>query len=145
VSFVFILEVDDLGEEQAQMIERLCGENAWPVLLHRRRRFFGLLRGGEVELYVPDALGDQHILTDDAMWDADAWEMEPSLLPLLADTIRILGEAVPQGFSFRATWVGDEVREDVELNAEALAGLALASRLNEFTRYRVPAAPSALR
>ena len=57
--------------------------------------------------------------------------------PLLAGTIRVLGEELAQGFVFRATWVGSPVREDVELDAEELARIVQRSGLNEFTRYRV--------
>ena len=52
---------------------------------------------------------------------------------------RVLGEELSQGFPFRATWVGSDVREERILSAEELADLILALKLNEFTRYRVPA------
>jgi hypothetical protein len=52
--------------------------------------------------------------------------------------MRVLGDELPQGFAFRATWGGSEVRHDVEVDAQRLAELVLASELNEFTRYRVP-------
>jgi hypothetical protein len=64
--------------------------------------------------------------------------MEPDLLPPLAEAVRVLGEELPQGFSFRATWAGSEVRDEQVLTAEALAGLVLAAHLNEFFCYRVP-------
>ncbi len=68
--------------------------------------------------------------------------VEPALLPQFAATMRILGECLPQGFTLRATWVGSGVREECEIGAGELANLALASGLNEFTRYRVPARSS---
>jgi hypothetical protein len=80
-------------------------------------------------------------LSDEAEWDAQAWAMRPELLPPLAEAARVLGEQLPQGFAFRACWVGSEVREERILSAAELADLILASRLNEFTLYRVPPAP----
>ena len=82
--------------------------------------------------------GDRHLVTDDAEWDAIAWTMDPELLPALAEAMRVLGEKLPQGFALRATWVGSEVREVRVVSADELIDLVLASRLNEFTSYRVP-------
>lgn len=52
------------------------------------------------------------------------------------------GDSLPQGFTLRATWVGSEVREERDLDADELASIVLASGLNEFTLYRVPARSS---
>jgi hypothetical protein len=41
---------------------------------------------------------------------------------------------VPQGFQFRATWVGDEVRDTKTQSTEELADLAAASLINELPR-----------
>ena len=88
---------------------------------------------------MPDALdSDHHLLSDEAEWDAPVWAMQAELLPPLAEAIRVLGEQLPQGFAFRATWVGSDVREERILSADELANLILASQLNEFTQYRVP-------
>lgn len=86
---------------------------------------------------MPDGRDGRHLLSDDAEWDAPAWAMQPDFLAPLAGAIRVLGELLPQGFTFRATWVGSEVREERDLTADELAGIALSSQLNEFTRYRV--------
>ena len=69
--------------------------------------------------------------------------MEPELLPPFAEAVRVLGEELPQGFALRATWDGSAVCEERTLSADELADLVLASQLNEFTRYRVPARAAA--
>jgi hypothetical protein len=51
----------------------------------------------------------------------------------------VLGELLPQGFGLRATWAGSKVRQERVLSTNELADLALASQLDEFTRYQVPA------
>ncbi len=132
MSFLFELDVENLTMEQAKRVEAACHERgAWPVGPGRAR--------GRLRLGMPESIGDgRHILSDDAIWDAPAWAMAPDLLPLLAETMRVLGDALPQGFAFRATWVGSEVRHEVEIDAQRLAELVLVSELNEFTRYRVP-------
>jgi hypothetical protein len=143
VSFFLDLEVEGLTQEQAQAVEAACGERgAWPVArppLHRRRfTFFGRGTGGPSLEMPADLDSDRQLLSDAAEWDAPAWAMEPSLLPMLAESVRILGERLPQGFALRATWVGSKVRQERVLSSDELAELILASQLNEFTRYRVP-------
>lgn len=143
MSFLLELIVDELTEEQGRTVERVCQErDAWPVhYAPRRRRRWAIFGPREVgpALWMPEQLDKgHHLLSDEAEWDAPAWAMEPELLPRFAEAIRILGEELPQGFTLRATWVGSEIREERELDADDLADLALASSLNEFTRYRVP-------
>ncbi len=98
-----------------------------------------LPRGAGPALRMPENVADVHLLSDEAEWDAPAWAMEPELLPPFAEAVRVLGEELPQGFALRATWVGSEVREKRVLGAHELAELVLASQLNKFTRYGVPA------
>jgi hypothetical protein len=144
VSFLLELSVERLTEEQGHAVELACRNlDAWPVhFVPRRRRRWAIFGSKMVgpRLSLPEQLDNEHhLLGDDAEWDAPAWAMEPALLPRFAATMRILGECLPQGFTLRATWVGSEVREERELDAGELANLVLASGLNEFTRYRVPA------
>ena len=87
---------------------------------------------------MPAVLAGEGVLSEEAEWDAPAWAMRPEVLPPLADAVRVLGEQLAQGFAFRATWVGSEVREERILSAHELADLILVSQLNEFTVYRVP-------
>jgi hypothetical protein len=147
VSFLLELEIHGLTDAQGRAVEGRCrAEKAWPVGFRpRHRRRLALFGPREVEpvLSLPDRLDDDHeLLSDEASWDAPAWAMVPELLPSFAAAIRILGQELPQGFVLRATWEGSEVRHEKVLDAEALADLALASQLNEFTRYRVPAGPT---
>jgi hypothetical protein len=135
-------EVEDFTEAQGRAVEATCRERgAWPIRFVPPRRhrvaLFGRHDVGPT-LRMPEQLGDRHLLSDEAEWDASALAMEPDLLPALADAIRVLGGELPQGFSLRATWTGSEVRYDCVLTVEELAGLVLASGLNEFTCYRVP-------
>lgn len=141
MSFFLQVDVDGLTTRQGHAIEAACRQRgAWPVWCRppvRRRTLFGP-RIRPLELYLPDADGGRDLLTDDAEWDAPSWAMEPDLLPRLAATIHVLDEHLPQGFAFRATWVGSTMRHERQVTVEELADLVLGSQLNEFTRYRVP-------
>jgi hypothetical protein len=135
--------VEDLTEEQGRAVEFRCREQAaWPVQFKpaRQRRFAVLGPHRGPQLYMPDRLDDgRELLGDDAEWDAPAWVMNEGVLPALAASVRLLGMELPQGFTFRATWVGSAVRQERVLTADALARIVLDSALNQFTLYRVPA------
>jgi hypothetical protein len=138
----FELTVNDLTDDQGLAVETRCHDRAgWPVTFvprHRRRlALFGSREVGPMLLMSDRGSDGELLLSDDADWDAQAWAMEPALLPSVAETVRILGEELPQGFILRATWTGSPVREEIVLTAEELTQLVLASQLNEFTRYRV--------
>jgi len=146
VSFLLHLEVTDLSPEQGRAVEASCRlRQAWPVRFvpGRPRRWWrklALAGPGHVppRLDMPaEQPGLGHLLSDDADWDAPSWAMRGDLLPALAESIRILGEHLPQGSTFQATWVGSEVRHVRVLTAAQLAEVVLASALNEFTRYVV--------
>jgi len=144
VSFLLELEVEGLSHGQGAIVEASARERGtWPVYFSPRhcRRYFSILGRREAGpvLWMPEQLdSDRHILSEDAQWDSPAWKMEPALLPSLGQAVRLLGEVLPQGFSFRATWTGSKVREEQVLCADELEDLVLSSKLNEFTRYRVP-------
>ncbi len=88
---------------------------------------------------MPEEVDHDHVLSDDADGDADAWLMRPHLLRPLAEALLVLGEDLPQGFTFRATWTGSPARTHTVLRADELAALVLASGLDEHTAYQVPA------
>jgi hypothetical protein len=147
VSFQLQLDVGDLTRDQGMAIEEACQRpHAWPVAFTAggvRRRLFRSGMAVPAALGIPEEVEGRHVLSDAAEWDAPAWDFEHDVRPRLARTLRILGEHLPQGFSLRATWIGDEVRDERTVTAEALAQLAADSELNEFTRYVV--APDATR
>jgi len=138
MSFVLELEVPGLTWTQVdELVLAVADSEGWPVGAAPRRRWG---REQAPALLLLDASGDRQLLSDDAEWDAEAWSMDRELLPRLATTLRLLCERLPQGFAFRATWTGSEVRVERRLSCDELVRLTLDSRLNEFTRYVVGAA-----
>lgn len=95
--------VDDLTRAQGEAVEAHCRERgAWPVRL--RVSAHGLFRRRDrLELVLRVVVDGQHLLSDDAQWDAGAWSMQPHLLDPLADAVLVLVEDLPQGFTMRAT------------------------------------------
>jgi hypothetical protein len=133
MSFVLEIDVPNLTFAQADAVAKEVEvRRTWPISVERK----GLIRK-QPRLFAPSDVDGAHLLADEAEWDEPAWKMNESLLPRLAETIRVLGEILPQGFTFRATWVSDPTRDEKVLLATELAELVLASELNEYTSYRV--------
>ncbi len=144
VSFVVELTIEGATPEQGEAVEAACRQrNAWPIEYFSggiQKRLFRKPRLAEPSLRMPEDIDGRHLLSDEADWDQRSWDLEPELRPKLAETFRILGKLIPQGFSFRAAWDGDEVRATNVLTAEELAELAARSQINEYTLYVVPPA-----
>jgi hypothetical protein len=142
VSFVVELAAQNVAAEQGQAIEAATREReAWPVRYvpaHMERRWLFKRRAIEPSLVMPESVDGRSLLSDQAIWDQPFWDLEREFRPRLATSFRILGERLPQGFRFRATWGGDEVRDTVSLSADELAERAAASAINEYTVYFVP-------
>ena len=80
------------------------------------------------------------MLTDDADWNAPAWDIRPVLLPYLANTLRFISERAPNGFILEALWAGDKPGENLELSLDELLNLVRANRIGTRARYNVRAA-----
>lgn len=147
MSFIIDIEVGDLTEEQARAVAMSCARRgAWPLQVALRPRWRRALRRRRMpaaRLWVPR---EQDLLSDEATTGAPTWAMDPGARDRFADSIVVLGEEVPQGFSLRACWVGSPVHHEERLTAGQLAELTRSSGLNELTRYVVksPAAPPCL-
>ena len=141
MSFLVELDAQGVTPEQGEAVEAACRQrDAWPIHYirgGRRKRLLRKPKRTEPHLWMPDAIDGRYLLSDQADWDQPFWDLEPEFRPKLAEAFRILGEFVPQGFKFRATWGGDEVRETKTLTADELADLAAASQINEYTLYVV--------
>ena len=63
-------------------------------------------------------------------WGAPTWSMRPEGRSALEATLTCLSQQIPEGFAFRAAWVGDKIHREVEVSRGALTELVRASRLN---------------
>ena len=67
------------------------------------------------------------MLTDDADWNAAAWDIRPALLPYLVNTLRFIYERTPNGFILEALWAGDKPGRI--LNCRSMNCLILCGRI----------------
>jgi hypothetical protein len=77
------------------------------------------------------------LLSDDADWNAESWLMRPEIRDRLARTLEILASRGPKGWFVEAIWIGDDVRETVQVTPEELGRMARSDKLGTHTRYAV--------
>jgi hypothetical protein len=138
---MFDLEFDGLTNELGLALAHACADRgAWPVAFSEGRvekRWFGIEKAYPPVLDIQAADGTGSILAVTAERDADTIDLRHDAIPRLVDTVRILGEHLPEGFVFRATHSGSPIQRDATVSVEGLATLIADGHLNEFTRYLV--------
>ncbi len=77
------------------------------------------------------------LLTDDADWDAPAWDMHELALPKLASTLRKLRDSCSQGFVFEAMWIGDAPAEERRVTIDELVEIIREGKVGTKTKYHV--------
>lgn len=139
----FVVELSDLPLEDDCLARRVEMETAKPGLVRVRRVKGGVLRWRcrfwLVEAFVRDENGEPagDVLSDEADWKRDSYSLSPEGADALAQTIITLGQIAPPGWTFKASWVGDDVEREEAVTAERLAELARRSALRKTMRYRV--------
>ena len=128
------IELDPIPWARASSIASTCTLDGLSVHTPRKP----LLRSrGVRRLFIFDVLDGESVLDDDADWGAPTWSMRPEGRSALEATLTCLSQQIPEGFAFRAAWVGDKIHREVEVSRGALTELVRASRLNGGTLYRV--------
>lgn len=77
------------------------------------------------------------MLTEQADWNAPAWDVRPELLQPLANTLAFISERAPAGFVLEALWAGDNPEKSVEISIDDLLDLVRENRMGTKTRYIV--------
>ena len=77
------------------------------------------------------------LLTDDADWEADYWDLRPALRGPLAETVRRVGGRMPEGFTLEALWAGDSYTSERECRLKDLVDAISDNRLGTHVRHTV--------
>lgn len=135
MSFVLELEVAGLDWELAEQLERQTID-ACCIAVHPgpRRRW---LRACEPSLWMDDERDEVPVFSDQADLHEPAFTFDERGGELLTRTIAILDEALNSGWSLRAYWVADPLRNERDVTAEELSKLVGTSALDRKTRYHV--------
>lgn len=108
------------------------------LAIHMKARLQWLKKAAQ-KLYLSD-YGEGcacNLLSDNADWKRDTWDMLPSFLPRLALTIERLYEQVPEGFKIQALWIGDKIKEERTVSCKEILDIVRAGKLGTKTRYKV--------
>src|SRR6266446_538070 len=75
------------------------------------------------------------LLTDDADWGAETWDMHQTSLPKIAQSLRTLRENTKVGFIFEALWQGEKPTEETKISVDELARIVESGKIGTTTRY----------
>ncbi len=77
------------------------------------------------------------LLTDDADWNAETWDLIKSFLPELSLVFSNLCEQIPEGFLFDALWAGDEPNSRLVVNGTGLSDIIKDNKIKIKITYQV--------
>ena len=77
------------------------------------------------------------LLTENADWNAETWDMRREVLESVATTLEILSTLGPNETVIEALWIGDDVRETVHVSSKEIGELARMSRIGTHSRYLI--------
>ena len=80
------------------------------------------------------------MLTDETDWNAPAWDIQPTLLLPLANSLEFISKWAADGLTFEALWAGDKPEKNLEVSPDELLGIVRENRVGTKTRYTVRAA-----
>ncbi|MBP6002197.1 MAG: hypothetical protein KA746_02070 [Pyrinomonadaceae bacterium] len=77
------------------------------------------------------------MLTDKADWNAEFWDLEPTLLLDTANLLFLVNNSVPNGFTFEALWAGDKPVETLRVSIGELINLVQKNQIKTKAKYVV--------
>jgi len=80
------------------------------------------------------------MLTAEADWNAPAWDIQPTLLLPLANSLAFISERAARGLILEALWVRDKPEKNLEVSPDELLRIVRENRVGTKTRYFVRAA-----
>ena len=134
MSLLSYIEPKNCSHEE---LEKVLSEINHPDILgircSPRTSLFGLIKNTQpyLELWLHD------LLTDDADWNADTWDMNQSGLDALASFLELFSQKIGKDFSFQAIWAGDKVEVNRELTTGELVQIVRSNNIGTKTNYIV--------
>lgn len=77
------------------------------------------------------------MLTDNADWNDEFWDFQPSVLLPTANLLAHINERVPNGFIVEALWAGDKLEETLTVSFDELKDLVLQNQIKTKAKYVV--------
>ena len=131
----FVLELDarlDSWEIADRLVEATDGPEFVSLLATDRRRWW---RDLPPRVYLDHREADE-VLADEASWADREFAFSPRR-EALARTLLAIASELSSGWTLRSYWVGDKIRDEVEITAVDLVDLVRNSALDRLVLYRV--------
>jgi hypothetical protein len=80
------------------------------------------------------------MLTDEADWNAQTWDIRKEVLPDLALALLFISERALNGYKIEAIWAGDKPEKDIEVSLNELLEIVQKNQIGTKARYIVAAA-----
>ena len=129
MSLETIIHPGDISLSQAKSIAEKVGRLNGIELLVDKKFFSSRI------LFFVD--GVHEILTDQADWNAETWDMEKEGLASLASILERFMAEVKADFSFSAMWVGEKPKKELTVSGKELLEIIKSGQIGTRTRYFV--------
>jgi hypothetical protein len=109
------------------------------IKAYKEKRLFGRTPR---YLFIASGVGNCacDLLTDNADWDAETWDIIPSYLPHISSVISNLYQHLSEGFLFEALWAGDSPTVRKEVSIAEMVQIIQNNKIETKTTYQVTSA-----
>lgn len=133
--FIMSVELLNMPKRETEILANQVSSSS--ALLHVKGST-SLFGRGNLRLGISEEGGCAcSMLTDEADWNAAFWDIQPEMLPHLADVLSFIAERVVGSFAFEDLWVGEKPKETVEVSPDDLKDAVLKNRIGTKVRYVV--------
>lgn len=108
-----------------------------PLMIRERRTFWRRRATGEWYISVKGQGCACSMLSDDADWGKEQWDIRSSHVQAIADAVMSVALQVNAPFAFIAGWDGDECHQAIAVTPEQLKNVILTGKIAQNARYEV--------
>ena len=130
------VEISQMPKKDAETFAKQFFPSAVELYFQGTTSFFGR---GNARFNISEA-GEGcacSMLTDNADWNDEFWDLQPAVLPHTANLLCLINERVPNGFIFEALWAGDAPSETLQVSFAELQSLVLKNQIKTKAKYVV--------
>ena len=129
-------EISQMPKKDAECFDEQFPSSAVELYFQGTTSFFGR---GNARFNISEANEGCacSMLTDDADWNAEFWDLQPALLPHTANLLSLINERVLDGFIFEALWAGDRPAETLTVSFDELKDSVLKNQIKTKAKYVV--------
>ena len=130
------VEISQMPKKEAELFAERFPSSAVELYFQDTKSFFGR-RNARFNISETGEGCACSMLTDDADWNAEFWDLQSALLPHTANLLSLINECVPSGFVFEALWAGDKPAETLTVSFDELRDSVLKNQIKTKAKYVV--------